>query len=255
MLNRWVNHLTLPVIAVTALQLWLVPAALARPDRVTPHVFPPNSSPYGHTYGEWSALFWQSLLAGPFDPEACSIGQSGNVLFLSATAGGPGEFECDVPVGTAFLISVLSGAFWCPDDCQPNACAPGGTIPELRECAGSAFDLGVVLDCDIDGVPINNLLDYRAQSPVFSGEIGPSNPFGLPAHPYEPAVADGVWVMVGPLRVGEHVIHFRAVIGDPPVFETESTHHITVVAGHGRDEGASAAVEPSTWGAIKATYR
>ena len=229
----------------------------ARPHSL---VFPPHANPYGRTYGEWSALFWQSLLAGPFDPDACSIGQSDNVLFLSATAGGLGEFACDVPSGTALLLTVLTGAFWCPDDCQPNACAPGGTIAELRACAASGFDIATVLECEVDGDPVENILSYRAESPVFSGVIGPSNPFGFPPHPYGPAVADGIWIMVRPLSPGEHTIHFRAVLGpiEEPVFETESTHHITVVPGHhrdGGDAGSAAVVEPTTWGSIKATYR
>jgi hypothetical protein len=40
-----------------------------------------------------------------------------------------------------------------------------------------------------------------------------------------PAVADGFWIMLAPLPVGEHVIHFR---GATPDFETEVIYDLTV---------------------------
>src|SRR5262249_11776095 len=48
-----------------------------------PGVFTPNSSPYGKTYGEWSAAFWQWEFSLPvdhhplFDTAPASTGQSG----------------------------------------------------------------------------------------------------------------------------------------------------------------------------------
>src|SRR5437763_11387933 len=73
-------------------------------------IHPPCSSPYGLTYGEWSARWWQWLLAIPpnvnpnfdgtsLDPDVatvndCAQGQSGPVWFLAGTFGGPAERAC-----------------------------------------------------------------------------------------------------------------------------------------------------------------
>src|SRR5437899_1087429 len=52
-----------------------------------PGVFAPSSKPFGKTYGEWSAAWWQWVLSIPkrdnplADPtgEKCAVGQSGPV--------------------------------------------------------------------------------------------------------------------------------------------------------------------------------
>lgn len=250
---------------VASLALCINQAAEARPGPVTPRVFPPSSRPYGHTYGEWSAMYFQTEFANVWNPTACSSGRIGNVELLQATLGGPGEWECEVPAGTAFLWPVISAFFLCPTDCGPGGAAPNGTVEELRAAAAAAIESPtIVMECQIDGVPVSDLGRYRTQSPVFSGEIVEGCVFNavapefFPPGPYGPAVADGFWVMATPLSVGEHLIHFRAVVEDPPgtpVFETESTHRITVLRGRAGEGGDALAVEPSTWGAIKATYR
>src|SRR5690242_15482225 len=56
-----------------------------------PGVIPVNASPYGATYGEWSARWWQWAFSLPvdhhplFDTADCSAGQSGPVWFLGAS--------------------------------------------------------------------------------------------------------------------------------------------------------------------------
>jgi hypothetical protein len=247
------------MLVVATLQLGLAQVVEARGHAVTPHVFPPNSVPYGHTYGEWSAIAWQEgILGAVWDPTACSFGQIGQVQLLAATAGGPAVFECDVPAGSAFLMPVVTVAFVCPYDCGPGTPVPSGTVEELRAVAAATMDATSVLECDIDGVPVRDLWNYRVQSPVFAGELVAGSIFNvlLPdlysPGPYGPAVADGWWVLVSPLPVGDHVIHFRAVVGD---FETESTHYITVVPAVPGKSAEALALDPATWGAIKSVYR
>jgi hypothetical protein len=66
----------------------MIPVAQAHDDR-RPTVFPLDSSPYGNTYGEWSARWAQWNLAIPtpthpnLDPtgEHCGEGQEGPVWF------------------------------------------------------------------------------------------------------------------------------------------------------------------------------
>src|SRR5262249_33125691 len=61
--------------------------------RGNPGVLPPSSNPYGRSYGEWGAAWWQWALSLPLsesplnDPTGAHIaaGQSGPVWFLSGT--------------------------------------------------------------------------------------------------------------------------------------------------------------------------
>src|SRR6478609_9348552 len=58
--------------------------------------FPLNSKPYGSTYGEWTAKWWQWALSIPKDinpggdtsGKYCALKQSGPVWYLSGTFGG-----------------------------------------------------------------------------------------------------------------------------------------------------------------------
>ena len=59
-------------------------------------VFPADSKPYGLTYGEWTARFWQLVhsIPKPDSPGAdttgknCALKQTGPVWFLPGTFGG-----------------------------------------------------------------------------------------------------------------------------------------------------------------------
>jgi hypothetical protein len=250
-----------PLIAITAVLIFL--GGIPAEARQHSPVFPPQANPYGKTYGEWAAAYFETEFSNVWDPDACSSGRIGNVEVLQATLGGSDEWECEVRAGTAFLFPVITAFFLCPTDCGPGGAAPNGTVQELRDAAASAIDdVEITMECDIDGVSVQDLTAYRSQSPVFDGQIvagclfNAVAPEAFPVGPYGPAVTDGYFLIVRPLSPGEHTIHFHAIVGPitEPLFETESTHHITVSPGHGRDEG-TASVEPTTWGAIKAVYR
>ncbi len=262
-----IGPVAISILALALFQFALVQVADARPGPVTPRVFPPGSVPYGNTYGEWVAITFGTEFSTVWDPTACSGGRIGQVELLMSNFGGTSTWACEVPPGTAFLVNVVSAFFLCPTDCGPGLPAPNGTPEEIlaaaRETINSLPDLGYILECEIDGGPVEDVWSYRAQSPVFYGEIVEGCVFNAffpdfyPPGPYGPAAADGFWVMVAPLPPGEHVIHFRAVIGTflpEPLFETDVTHLITVVPGAPGKDADALAVEPATWGAIKATY-
>jgi len=113
--------------------------------------------------------------------------------------------------------------------------AAEGTEEEERATVNAFIDGVSVLECSVDGVPLQDLFRYRAESPEggFVLTVPPGSlftEFGAPPGDYAPAVSDGYWIMLAPLPVGEHVIHFRGVVGDPaaPDFETEVTYNLTV---------------------------
>src|SRR5262249_10337841 len=73
-------------------------------------IFPPGSEPYGLSYGEWSARWWQWLLQIPATTNPnldstgahCTEGQSGHVWFLAGSFGtlpSPIIRNCTVPAG------------------------------------------------------------------------------------------------------------------------------------------------------------
>src|SRR5271157_3205785 len=88
----------LPALVVSALLTAPVATAFADDDDnvACPVVVPPvvQTHPYGHTYAEWLAKWWQWSLAFPVsaDPEYgtadISTGQKGDVWFLPAPLGG-----------------------------------------------------------------------------------------------------------------------------------------------------------------------
>ena len=56
----------------------------------------------------------------------------------------------------------------------------------------------------------------------------------------EPLVSDGFFLMLAPLPVGLHTIHFQAIRTRPngTTFEVEVTYHLTVVPGAKEPPGA-----------------
>ncbi|MBI5651870.1 MAG: hypothetical protein HZC40_15750 [Chloroflexi bacterium] len=210
-----------------------------------PTILPPNSKPFGKTYGEWSVEHWKWIYSLPvdhhplFDTADCSAGQSGKVWFLggmfSVTNPSPGVFignttrNCKVPVGKALFFPIV--------DVEGSTVEGNGvTEAELRAFANFVADHAANLFAEIDGKPITNLNAYRAQSPLFTfGPLPANNALGLPQGTTSPAVSDGYFLMIAPLSSGRHTIHFKGsiILGqptDPGYFEfsLDITYNITV---------------------------
>src|SRR5262249_12325700 len=91
--------------AVVGLML-LTTIAFAQ-DNPNPRGLPIHSSPFGNTYGEWSARWWQWALSVPTATNPiidstgaqCAQAQTGKVWFLAGTFGGAVTRSCTVPQG------------------------------------------------------------------------------------------------------------------------------------------------------------
>jgi hypothetical protein len=102
---------------VFGLMLLTVTAICAQPANAPDNgIYPPNSQPFGLSYGAWSAKWWQWVYSIPLEtnpqyqgtvpqPQVpvsvtvdCSLLQSGPVWFLGATFGGRAVRECKDPV-------------------------------------------------------------------------------------------------------------------------------------------------------------
>jgi hypothetical protein len=212
------------------------PSGTRAQERRGPVVITPDYVAFGSTYGEWSAAWWQWAFSIPvashplFDNADCSTGQSGAVWFLGTKfciAGSPscsvGSFtrSCSLPAGKAIFFPVTAvedsapeePAFGCGSSLPPLI---AGTIAELRQCAAPFVFQGVTgLRAEIDGEAVRDLKErFHVQSPAFVYTLPADNllnaigegPFS--AGTYSPAAADGVYVMLSPLRPGSHVLEF-----------------------------------------------
>jgi hypothetical protein len=218
-----------------------------------PGVAPLKSNPYGASYGEWSARWWEYSLSIPVDQSPFldttganfPVGQSGNVWYLSGVfcLNPPGE-ACDMdhpasadrtvtlPSGTSLFFPILNSE---ADNVDLDPTSPtygqealGFSVPELRAFAKAFIDDTTGhLFATVDGTAIKNLDTYRVTSPVFSYTLPENNIAGIPPLTVHTAVSDGVFLMLRPLSVGEHTIHFMGAAPDFN-FALDVTYHITV---------------------------
>lgn len=214
-----------------ALALVFVPHGLADGNS-NPGVLPINSNAFGKSYGEWAAEWWKWITAIPFDNnpqfdptgEFQDNGQSGEVWFLGSTFGWGETYErsCEVPAGKAIFFPIVPAVFWAPED--------GETEEEVRALANASMDGVDMLECSVDGVPLEDLFDYRAESPAFTLPDTLLVDFGFDPGDRYPAVADGFWILLAPLSRGEHVIHFSMHIETGPFAGGwhDVTYHLTI---------------------------
>src|SRR4030095_16639327 len=118
-----------------------------------------------------------------------------------------------------------------------------------------------------DGVPIENLSQYRGTSGLFTWGPLPDNNilqvFGIdaPEGTTSPAGQDGIYLMLSPLAPGAHTIHFTGSYAT--FFGLDVTYYIAV-GGSGSatelspDVRVLAAPTPggsATWARVKDSYR
>jgi hypothetical protein len=231
----WRSVVAVMMFVVGLMVAAMIPVAQAGSRNPNPRVLPPHSNPYGNTYGEWSARWWQWLLSIPAatNPNLdttganCAEGQGGQVWFLAGTFGGSVIRACTVPAGRALFFPILNTVFGAGVfDCEPTNPGVPCDVNALRAAAGAPLDNPTTLEASIDGTPLQNLRDYRVQSPVFSLTFPEGAVFGLPSGTFTPHVSDGYWLMLAPLSAGAHTIHFKGVRADG--FEVEVTYTLTV---------------------------
>jgi hypothetical protein len=181
-----------------------------------PNVHPPCSKPYGLTYGEWSAKWWQWMQAIPLpenpnfegtpgdsDPASvgdCAQGQSGQVWFLGGRfSPGPTTIRnCTLPTGKSIFFpisNIVFGDGWfdcngkgpnfdptlptCSDSYWPNYPANPAvhSWTDLANWVASFYNPPPVMEVTVDGVTLTGLSAYRAQAPKFDYTLTSDNIF------------------------------------------------------------------------------
>jgi hypothetical protein len=240
---KGVMSLTIP-----AMGLLLALPGAARANNPNPGVAPPGSNAYGKSDAEWSAEWFKWLLKIPVADHpalggACTEGQSGKVFNISADFTGAPSVSCTIPAGKAVFFPIVNV------ECSTAEAAPfhGDNAEELHDCAACWGDQIAVssLAATLDGVPLSDLGNYRAVSPMFTFEYPEDNIFGIPDGPGTgQSVADGYWIMLGPLSAGEHTLSFGGLFvfatgdecglgaGEPVSFGFGGSYVLTVEGGN-----------------------
>jgi len=234
-------------LALAGLMLLTV-AASAAPAQI----FPSSSLPYGYSYEEWSAKFWQWTF-GQDTNNAELVGWSGvctgpgrSVRFLAGATGTVNVTnKITIDDQTPLFFTVLSTT----DD---NTACPvtdftSYTADQLAAAAAANWSAVSSTTCAIDGVAVGGLenpanSEYLVQSPAFSyttaeqgGALGEIEgvycvPGGTTIYP---AVADGIYLMLAPFSEGKHTIHYTAAVGPGGAYFTQDiTYDITVRRDH-----------------------
>ena len=220
-------------------------------------VLPPSSLPYGLSYQEWSAKWWQWSLEQSTNhleyvgyPGVCE-GPGSNVRFLAGVyIPGSGGISIEtnhivVSDQNPLFLSVLS--VWVDNTGCPTFTT--NSVDQLVAEAVGDWSFVTVTTCTIDGVAVPGLSNptnsvYLVQASPFSyttAERGnvlaafdgdPCLGGGVTIYP---AVAYGDYLMLSPLSPGKHTIHVVGVVGpeSSPFVEDNITYDITVERGLG----------------------
>jgi hypothetical protein len=195
----------------------------------------------GRSYGEWSALWWQTSLSqtpssNGLSSNSCAVASGGVVFLFGSATGAPINITCDVPAG-AVLFFPLVNTFDLSVPCPPYAtiCDSLDTPQKLRENLLSfAIFPANTLFATIDSSPVSPAPDpkvlpgsgYRAcaggypgcalASTGFTVVLPADNLFGLPIAGPHLTVADGYWLMLqAPSSAGTHTLHFGGTQTSP----------------------------------------
>ena len=165
----------------------------------------------------------------------CMVGQRGSVWFLAGVFfGGTGMATrtCSVPEGKVLFFPVINSV----NIDTPNVCGQGPNripIKDLRAASAAVIDGATNLSVTVDYIPIKNL--RRVKSEVFAVAlpednvfVAPCAPLTVPAGIYSPAVDDGIYVLLMPLPVGHHKLHFHAESPAAGIIE-DVTYNLAVV--------------------------
>jgi hypothetical protein len=195
-----------------------------------------RESEASESFRKLSAEWWQWALSLPtsVNPQLDTtggrnavVGQRGSTWFLAGVfGGGTATRTCSVPQGTALFFPVINSV-------QINSPNVGQgpedkSAKELRSAAALFINEASNLSVTVDGIEVKRL--RRVKSEVFVVVLPEENIFEAPPGIYSPAVDDGVYVMLDPLRVGNHTLHFHAEnLSVKPVFIQDVTYNLTVV--------------------------
>ena len=161
-----------------------------------------NSRPFGLSFSEWSARWWQWLLSIPksSNPAMDSSGENAyigqpnpNVFFLCQTIEGvkhqPSR-KIRIHRGTSLFLPIIN---WVS-----NFYEHGNSEKELIETAIQRMDTIGNLEFNLNGTNIQGLDKYRFLSRFFTVDLPKDNVLDIPTG-ITRLVSDGYWVFTEPI--------------------------------------------------------
>jgi uncharacterized repeat protein (TIGR03803 family) len=207
-------------------------------------IFPPPSNPYGKSYGEWAAAFWQWAFALPLDGHPFldnpndpyfdfGASQSGKVWFWSSPDG-PLTRIVTMPEDKALFLTIRDVETSSLE--TPDSGFHGDTEAEQRANSKWYADHITNIFCVIDGVTVNNLQAYRFSTPQF--EFTAPTPWIFGGPDPDPnvggtgtSVGDGYFLMIAPMSRGIHEIHYGGTFHFTLAadgFDADYPHDVTI---------------------------
>jgi hypothetical protein len=224
------------ILTASSLLISLQGFQLVQADSKNEGVFAIDSKPYGVSYEDWTIKYWQWLLSMPVDVsprtdttgERCTQEQEDSpVFFLVGAGGGVVERTCTVPAGKAILVPVAHVECSFAEFSEFG----GETEEKLHTCAEEDQSSNPLLFLSVDGREFKELDSYRIHSRAFDVNFPSNALFGAKAGPSR-AVSDGYWIILEPLPVGEHEIHFKNTLTNPKTgalfFSDDIKYHLIV---------------------------
>ena len=203
----------------------LVAVASANDDESKPGIVKPGDQFHGKSYNElvseWTNWLWTEPMATnpafDLDGRFCDRNQRGKVWFLAGTfLGGVVNRTCEVPAGKAIFVS-LGGAFvsFSPEfPVVGDPCLQMATPLEQVRCDVNddvPVAPNISIEVMLDGVPLKDLFAYRVQSQPGGFKLREGSlltEFGFPGDRF-PAVTDGYFLLLKPLKPGTHALSLR----------------------------------------------
>ena len=169
----------------------------------------PDAKFRGKTYPEWAAKFWQWMMALPLEGHPMiddpnfdfTATQSGGVWYWAAPDG-PLTRSFTMPEGTAFFLTIR--------DVETSTLEPvpffGATEAEQRANSNWFADHIDRVECTINGVNVDNIRDFRFETPQFEF-TAPTPWIFAETGGTGTAVGDGYFLMIL-LPKGKHTITY-----------------------------------------------
>jgi len=201
-------------------------------------VVPVGQSVAGQSQGQWTATWWQTMLAIPpaqnpiLDPDGsfASGGDLGDVFLLAGTFGGTASRSVTIRDDQHLFFPLVNGLYINFDGSQTEA--------DLRILVAEDIPFFNTLFANLDGAAlVSDPFTQRIDSPpgLFTTVFPADNVFGIPPGSFD-SVAAGYWIMLEPLAQGTHTLNFGgSSLGNPfvPDFSTDVTYTINVVPAPG----------------------
>jgi hypothetical protein len=229
---------------------WVLPTYA---EDVSSAIFALHSRPYGTDYAIWTVKWWQWFIAIPEDKtpaddptgERCGTNQDDpDVWFLTGAFEGTVERNCTIPFGRAIFLPVVAS------ECSYAEYANLKTEAELRKCAVEGDEV-TDLGASFDGLKVQNIRDFRIQSPIFNASFPEKNVFGARVGPTQ-SVSDFYGMFLKPPSIGKHELHFFVLTLENPATGVPAsgydvTYHITVKQANFSELTENCIIEDKTY--------